>query len=94
MTRHSHHLPTVAPSVRKVSVAIGHEELEWARERAAREGTSLSAVLTDAARLAREVDLRRERQRLAWAEFLGWATDGAGLSDEDLERGRRELEEV
>lgn len=44
-------------------------------------------VLTDAFRVAREVDIHRERQRLAWTELLDWATDGAGLSEQDLELG-------
>lgn len=34
-------------STAKVSVAIGEEELQWARSLARREGKSLSAVLTE-----------------------------------------------
>ena len=78
-------------SVGKISVAIGREELEWARSRAKREGTSLSAVLTEAARTVREQEARRKRQDAAWSEFVAWATDGQGLAAEQLEDARREL---
>ncbi|MEM1032949.1 MAG: hypothetical protein AAGN82_21565 [Myxococcota bacterium] len=74
----------MAPKVEKVSVAIGKRELAWARGRAAREGTSLSAVLRDAARVARQVEEARARQEAAWAAFLDGATDGRGLTSDDL----------
>ncbi len=83
----------MAVTVRKVSVAIGRDELEWARKRARREKTSISAVLTDAARQAREAEALREKQRKAWGEFLDWATEGDGLTDEQIESGRRALRE-
>ena len=47
-------------SIKKVSIAIGNEELEWVRKRAARDGTSVSAVITSVARAA-----RKHEQRLA-----------------------------
>jgi hypothetical protein len=81
----------MAVSVEKVSVAIGRDELEWARERAEREGTSLSAVLTDAARVARDLEARRTRQDAAWASFLEWATEGQGLPPGALAAAQREL---
>jgi hypothetical protein len=77
--------------VRKVRVAIEAAELDWARERAEREGTSPSAVLTRATREAREAEARRERQRVAWEAFEHWATRGAGLGAEDLDAAEREL---
>jgi hypothetical protein len=45
----------------KTSVAIGRDELAWARERAERDGTSLSAVVTEA--------IRRRKQLEAWVEL-------------------------
>jgi hypothetical protein len=81
----------MAASVEKVSLAIGREELEWAREQAERKGTSLSAVLTSAARLARRVEARRTRQQAAWQSFLAWATDGEGLSPEAVRAAADEL---
>ena len=78
-------------SVEKVSVAIGREELEWARERAEREGTSLSAVLTYAARAFREQEARRARKDAAWLSFMEWATEGEGLTTGALEAAEREL---
>lgn len=78
-------------SVKKVSVAIGLDELEWARGRAERDGTSLSAVLTEATRAAREFEARRVRQDAAWLSFLEWATEGAGLPTGALEAAQREL---
>jgi hypothetical protein len=81
----------MAPTVRKISLAIGREELKWARARAKRENTSVSAVLTEAARAAREAEALRAKQRAAWATFLDWATDGKGLRDDEIEAAAREL---
>ncbi len=69
----------------KVSVAIGQEELAWARSVARREGKSLSAVLTES--LA-------ERKRLsALREVVAWMGEGSEpLSDEELSAANRELE--
>ncbi|MBN9166427.1 MAG: hypothetical protein BGO98_05925 [Myxococcales bacterium 68-20] len=71
-------------STAKVSVAIGQEELAWARSVARREGKSLSAVLTES--LA-------ERKRLsALREVVAWMGEGsAPLSDEELSAANREL---
>jgi len=82
----------MAASVEKVSVAIGNDELEWARERARREGSSLSAVLTDAARVARELEQQKARQEAAWRAFVEYATEGQGLSAEAIEAAARELD--
>jgi hypothetical protein len=73
-------------STAKVSVAIGEEELEWARTLARREGKSLSAVLTES--LA-------ERKRLAaLREVVSWMGKGeAPLSKEELAAANRELSE-
>lgn len=84
----------MAASVEKVSLAIGREELEWARQRAERQGTSLSAVLTEAARVARELEAHRARQDAAWGAFLAWATEGEGVSPEALEAAQRELDRL
>jgi hypothetical protein len=90
----SYHLPTVPVSVEKVSVALGRDELEWARERAEREGTSLSAVLTQATRQVRELEAAQTRQDAAWAEFLEWATNGKGLTQEAVASATAELDRV
>lgn len=82
----------MAPSVEKVSVALGRDVLEWARERAARDGLSLSAVLTEIARLGRDAAERATQQEAAWAEFVGWATDGEGVSHDALADAARELD--
>ena len=52
----------------KVSVAIGHAELGWARERARRERKSLSAVLTET--------LAAQRRLEALAEVVAWMGEG------------------
>lgn len=75
-------------------MAIGLEELAWARERAEREGTSLSAVLSAAARVAREVEEENARRAEAWEEFLRWATEGAPFTDEELAEADRELDDT
>jgi hypothetical protein len=90
-TSSSYHIPTMSVSVEKVSVAIGREELEWARGRAEKEGTSLSAVLTHAARTFREHEARRAHQDAAWWSFMEWATEGEGLPTGMLEAAQREL---
>lgn len=89
----SYLIPTMAVTVTKVSVAIGQEELEWARGRAKREGRSLSAVLTDAMRRAKEAEVEEARRDAAWAELKAWVLDGKPLTVEELEAARRELDE-
>ncbi len=45
----------------KVSISIADPSLlAWAKERAARDGTSLSALFTEAVRLERQLEARRE----------------------------------
>jgi Arc/MetJ-type ribon-helix-helix transcriptional regulator len=79
--------------VKKVSVALGHDELEWAQRRAKRDGTSVSAVLTAATRRAREDEARDERQRAAWEEYEAWAAAECGpLSPADLDAARGALD--
>ena len=91
LASYSYYLPTMSSSVEKVSVAIGRDVLEWARERANQEGLSLSAVLTEAARMGREAAERRSRQEAAWRAFMDWATEGVGLPASALEAAEREL---
>ncbi len=83
----------MAVTVRRVTIALGKGEYAWAQRRAKREGRSVSAVLTEAAREAHDQERRRARQDAAWAKALAWATDGRGFSDDDLEDARRELDE-
>jgi hypothetical protein len=68
----------------KVSVAIGRDELTWARDRAAKEGKSLSALLTETI---------SERRRLdALAEVVAWmGDDKPALSEAELTAARRAL---
>ncbi len=68
----------------KVSVAIGEDELAWARAVARRDGKSLSGVVTES--LA-------ERKRLAaLREVVSWMGEGeAPLSEEELDAANREL---
>lgn len=82
----------MSSSVEKISVALGRDVLQWARERAARDGLSLSAVLTEIARLGRDAAERAAEQQAAWDEFVGWATDGDGVSPEALADAARELD--
>jgi hypothetical protein len=61
----------------KVSVAIGEDELEWARAVARREGKSLSAVLTES--------LAERRRLAALREVVSWMGQGEEpLSTEEL----------
>lgn len=68
----------------KVSVAIGEDELAWARSVARREGKSLSAVVTES--LA-------ERKRLAaMRDVLEWMGEGQPpLTREEIERAKKKL---
>ncbi|MCZ7686174.1 MAG: hypothetical protein M5U28_48400 [Sandaracinaceae bacterium] len=71
-------------SVEKVSVSLTTEELEWARERAARENRSVSAVVSEAIR-----KVRRDEARLAVLAFLG---DAARPSADEAAEIRAEWE--
>ena len=44
----------------KISVSLSEEELAWAKKRAKRLKTSVSAVLTEAVRLQKQMEARRE----------------------------------
>lgn len=79
-------------TVKKVTVALGRDEYAWAKKQAKRTGTSVSAVLTQAAREARETAERVARQEAAWAEVEAWLTAGAALGADELEDARRELD--
>jgi hypothetical protein len=52
----------------KVSVALGREELVWARARARRLGKSLSAVLTDT--------IAAQKRLEALGEVVAWMAEG------------------
>jgi hypothetical protein len=71
-------------STAKVSVAIGEDELAWARLVARREGKSLSAVVTES--LA-------ERKRLAaMREVLEWMGEGEPpLTRGEIEAAKKKL---
>jgi hypothetical protein len=59
----------------KVSISVAEPELlAWARQRASREGMSLSAVFTEA--------VRRERQQEARERVLDWLGPAATLTPE------------
>jgi len=67
-----------APPVGSVepSVTLPHEKLAWAQARAERAGTTVSPVVTDAVRQARQAE--------AWEEFRDWALQGQPpISDEE-----------
>ena len=69
---------------KKVSLALGVEELAWASRRAAG-GRSLSSVVTEALRTARRLEARRE--------VIAWLFDGRPApTEEELERIRQEWE--
>jgi hypothetical protein len=82
----------MSSNVRKVTLAIGKEEYAWAERRAKRVGTSVSAVLSAAARQQRQTEERDERQRRAWAEVLAFVTGGDPLTPEELAGARRDLD--
>lgn len=68
----------------KVSMAIGRDELAWAKKQARRRGKSLSSVVTEA--------LAEQRRREALEDVLEWMGEGkAPVSRGELESVRREL---
>jgi len=86
-------VPTMAVKIQKVSIAIGREELAWVKRQARRSRSSVSAVLTEAARRMQEEELRKERQRAAWAEYEVWAAKEHGpVTPEGIEAALRELD--
>jgi len=71
-------------STAKVSVAIGEEELEWARSIARREKKSLSAVVTES--------LAERRRLAALREVVSWMGQGEEpLSEQELAAANRDL---
>lgn len=57
----------------KISISVPDPKLlEWARQRAERDGSSLSAVFTEAVRVARQQEARD--RYLAWAGLVGELT--------------------
>lgn len=68
---------------RKISVALGVEEEAWAKKRAKKLRTSVSAVVTEAVRLARQMEARRE--------VLDWL--GGPVGAKEREEIRREWAE-
>ncbi|HEY5569334.1 MAG TPA: hypothetical protein VIM81_19080 [Gammaproteobacteria bacterium] len=75
--------PDAPAGVAKISVSVPFDELEWAKEKAGREGSTVSAVIADA--------LRERRQTEAWNEFMTWALDGRPLSPEEIAAAETEL---
>jgi len=80
--------------VRKVTLAITNEEYAWAARVAKRTGTSISSVLSAAAKEKREREERDAAQARAWAEFVEYVTDGVPFTREELAAAARELDEV
>jgi hypothetical protein len=71
-------------STAKVSVALGEDELAWARSVARREGKSLSAVLTES--------LAERRRLAALRQVIDWMQKGEEpLSQDELAAANREL---
>lgn len=67
----------------KISVAVGMDELAWAREKAEREGSSLSAVVSDS--------LRRHARQEARARVGAWLGEGREpVTDEEIAQVVRE----
>src|SRR5689334_6008090 len=89
----SYLLPTMGANVRKVTLAITNEEYDWAARVAKRAGTSISSVLSAAAREKREREDRDAAQARAWAEYVEYATDGVPFTREELAAAERELTE-
>jgi hypothetical protein len=81
----------MAATVRKVSLAIQKDALDWAEKTARRQKKSVSAVITEATLAARAHEIELARQRKAWARYLDDATGGRGLSAAQKALGRREL---
>jgi hypothetical protein len=73
----------VVGSVVEAVVTLPSEELAWARARAEREGTTVSAVVTDSVRKARQAE--------AWAEVLPALLEGQPpITDEEMRAAERE----
>lgn len=71
-------------STAKVSVAIGKDELAWAKTLARREGKSLSSVVTES--------LAETRRLAALADVVAWMGHAqAPLTDAELRAAQREI---
>jgi hypothetical protein len=71
-------------STAKVSVAIGRDELAWAKTLARREGKSLSAIVTES--------LAERRRLAALAEVVEWmSADQPALTRAELDTALHEL---
>lgn len=68
------------PSVAKVSISLGAEDLRWARDRAKSEGIPLSAVISEAVRV--------QRQNAARARYI--KASGHTFTREELDALERE----
>jgi hypothetical protein len=75
--------PAAPSGVAKISVSVPLEALEWAQKRAARERSTVSAVIAEA--------LRERRRTEAWNEFMTWALDGKPLTAEEVAAAETEL---
>jgi hypothetical protein len=71
-------------STEKISVAIGRDELAWAKSVARREGKSLSAVVTES--------LAERRRLAALGEVVAWMAEGEPpLTEAELNVARHEI---
>jgi hypothetical protein len=84
----------MAAHVRKVTLAIGDAEYEWAARRAKREGTSISAVITAATKEKRQTEARDEQQRQAWSEIKAYVSRERPLTEEEVEAAAEELDRI
>ena len=91
----SYLLLTAMPAhVRKVTVAIGEDAYAWAARSAERGKTSISAVLTAAARAKRDAEERDAAQARAWSEVLSHVARGRPLTAAEIAAAGRELARV
>lgn len=86
----------MAVRVTKVSVALGTSELEWARKQAAREGTSVSAIVTAAVAAARraaaEVAKGEAKRKKGVSELLAFLAEGGSpLTQAEKDAAWKEL---
>jgi hypothetical protein len=81
----------MSANVRKVTLAITNEEYDWAARVAKRAGTSISSVLSAAAKEKREREEQDAEQRRAWTDVVDHVTQGAPLTPAELAAAEREL---
>jgi hypothetical protein len=70
----------MSAATRKISIALGSAEEAWAKKRAKRLKTSVSSIITEAVRVARQMDARRD--------VLQWL--GGPVSERERESIRKE----